>query len=623
MRGVRTASRSHHCFTKGMMGAYTICLLVQEWRSKAAKLEDKAAADLQKLKVAKRKELEEDQEWLEKEMEAELDRAREEIERAKELRLQRLKKETQEEIEKEEEKAEQRKKERLEELERAELEAHGERVRVLEEARREAEGERVKVLEKAKLEAEGERFRVLKEARLAAEGERAVVLELAKGEAEAERFKVLEQVRRDAEAEKAEILEQVQREGEAKRVEVLGKARVEAEEEAKKFRALRAKGLRKSAETLGVRMAHGMCEASEDNPVENQMHGGTSQVLPDDLRVSTERLMEDLRKERVTSPERMDRHWLGLGNGDGNGLRAQVSSTLGDSSQDLGPEWSRILDAENEKERNVDLRSERSSERDKLGSPPECATNPTTASPWQVESLEPAGHSAGVAPGLRGISGAPQVGGQGSPQTRLGSFGFDQLARSGQGSVHSAVAGGPSSLEAMQLPAQSMASNTSNDGSAASNRALLAPPEISSLSGFKQLSEISTKRQSETIKPLAPSQSPPFKASLGLPTEHPALAVRTGGGSTQGRAGTLESTPLEEVETPRDDFEDMESLASTVMSARASVYDAGTRAWDELQLDAAQAPLRANSLPVQVGLYVVVRASRWGLFPCEVCCFSA
>jgi hypothetical protein len=611
---------------------------VQEWRGKAATLEDKAAADLQKLKVAKRKELEEDQEWLEKEMEAELDRAREEIERAKELRLQRLKKETQEEIQKEEEKAEQRKKERLEVLERAELEAHGERVRVLEEARREAEGERVRVLEKAKLEAEGERvrvlekarleaegerFRVLKEARLAAEGERAVVLELAKGEAEAERFKVLEQVGRDAEAERAEILEQVQREGEAKRIEVLGKARVEAEEEARKFRALRAKGLRKSAETLGVRAAHGTCtsacKASDDNPFENQMHGGTSQVLPDDLRVSTERLMEDLRKERVTSPERMDRHWLGLGNGDGNALRAQASNTLDNSSQELGPEWSRILDAENEKERNVDLRSERSSERAKLGSPPEYATNPTSATPWQVESLEPAGLPADVAPGLRGISGAPQIGGQGSPQTRLGSFGFDQLACSGQGSVHSAGGGGTRSLDTMRLPAQSMASNASNDGSAASNRAPLAPPEISSLSGFKQLSEISTKRQSETIKPLAPSQSPPFRSSVGLPSEYPALAMRTRGASTQGRAGSLESSPLgEEVETPRDDFEDMESLASTVMSARASVYDKGARAWDELQLDAAQAPLRANSLPVQVGLYVVVRASRWGLFPYDV-----
>lgn len=68
---------------------------VQEWRGKAAKLEEDAAAELKKVRAAKSRELKEDQEWLEKEAEAELDRAREEIGRAKDLRLERLKRETQ------------------------------------------------------------------------------------------------------------------------------------------------------------------------------------------------------------------------------------------------------------------------------------------------------------------------------------------------------------------------------------------------------------------------------------------------------------------------------------------------------------------------------------------------
>ncbi|GAQ78441.1 hypothetical protein KFL_000130220 [Klebsormidium nitens] len=300
---------------------------------------------------------------------------------------------------------------------------------------------------------------------------------------------------------------------------------------------------------------------------------GQRQVLPGDPDISTAQLMEDLRKHKVTSPERMVRHGLeseSVKSSNGNGSLAHSGGS--GASPEMSSGWSLLLDEQNEKEGNVEMRLGRLKTRS-----PEPNLTPVVKLAFHDKPDNEAGvdHIGDNNPGY-GLAIQATIMAPISPLPHK-----------------DLVSGGASSI-ILEAKVPSGAHFAISDAPSGAAKAHALPYDVSRPSAAPLLPDAPWNKSTDRHKPPLPGQSPAFRISEEAFFVEPAPDLVPEGGSL------LDEITPPESENPHEDFEDMESLASTVTSARASGVDGARHVWEEhFGERGSSAMLRANSLPVQ------------------------
>lgn len=309
------------------------------------------------------------------------------------------------------------------------------------------------------------------------------------------------------------------------------------------------------------------------------------QGLPGDPDSTTAQLMEDLRKHKVTSPERMARQGLEADPEKSNGNGSVLHGAESCASPEMSSGWSLLLDEQNESEGNVEMRLGRVRTRT-----PETGRAPAVKLAFRAKPdyLPGVAHNAKLEPGS-GVAISTTI------MAPISSVRREDLS----------LRGGPSIILEAKVP--SGAPIAKSNGPLDSAKGQTLPYDVSSQLDAPLLPDAPWNQSSDRRKPPTPGQAPAFRISEEAFFVEPARSSIPEGASLPAEITPLESAPPgDEGESPQDDFDDMESLSSTVTSARASGFDGGRHVWEEQFGERGSgAMLRANSLPVQVSFTTV------------------